>query len=431
MTHMPILHRLSGRDGVAQLRTFLDEAGRIDETFRYFTKRPLDVIGGHLCTWLLVEDGRAVAYGHLERDGGVVWLGIAVQERAQGRGYGRAMMTVLLDAARACGVGRVRLSVDNRNVRAIRLYERTGFTKAAAGDGITFFERDLTPPARVVVSSVAFGDMPVASMIDAAKREQFALEFSSGLPHDPDAVRTFREAGVARFAHGYFPAPAEPFVVNLASPDADSRRRSIEHCVQGLELSHAAGAPFFSAHAGFCADVDPGQLGGRELPESGDGREHAWARFVEAIREVLARTFHLPVGLVVENHVVVPVNRRADGSHALLCADPDEAVRLIEDVRDPRLGLLCDTAHWKVTASTLGFDRAEAVERTLPYMRCVHHSDNDGVVDDNRPFDERYWFLPFRARARHAVHVLETRAAIADLHRMNALLFGPGPVRSS
>jgi hypothetical protein len=78
----------------------------------------------------------------------------------------------------------------------------------------------------------------------------------------------------------------------------------------------------------------------------------------------------------------------------------------------------------KVSAKTLSFDLAPATEQLLPHIRCVHHSDNDGVVDDNRPIHDDYWFLPFMQRTGHAVHVLEVRKSGAqELKRMERSLF--------
>jgi sugar phosphate isomerase/epimerase len=271
---------------------------------------------------------------------------------------------------------------------------------------------------------MAFEGLPLARMIDEASRAELALEFSSGMPFDPAAEETFRTAKISRLAHNYFPAPEVPFVLNLASADPRIRQRSIEHCVRGLHLSAVVGAPFFSVHAGFSIEVLPEHLGTRLSSELAPARLDAWPLFISAIREILARTVDLPVGLLVENHVVSRENRAPNGTHALLCADACECLRLVEDVGDTRLGLLSDTGHWTVTAATLGFDRCEAVLATLPHTRCFHHSDNDARVDDNGPLDEDYWFLPFMVQARHAVHVLEVRACpAAELARMNDVLF--------
>lgn len=416
-------HRLDPADPTL-LRAFLDGAGNALETFRYFSKRPLGAVRDHLCTWLWLDEEEPVAYGHLDPEGDTVWLGIAVQQKRQGEGFGKLMMTLLLDAARGSGVRSLKLSVDNTNTAAIALYESHGFQLHEKTDAISFFTCDLAPRPEAVISSLAFMGQPVEAMIADAMKEGFAMEFSSGMPFHEEMEWVFLNAPMRRFAHNYFPAPKEPFVLNLASSDATIRDRSIAHCVRGVELSYAVGAPFFSAHAGFCVDPKPSELG-RKLEQAGRiDRDANWSHFIASVHEVLRRTRDLPTGFLLENNVLAAVNRYADGTNPLLCVEADEQLRLLHDVRDPRVGLLFDTGHMKVSASTLGFDLDDATGRLLPHIRCVHHSDNDGMVDDNRPMREDYWFLPFMRRAGHAVHVLEVRKSAADeLRGMEKLIF--------
>lgn len=406
------------------LKAFLDGAGDSLRTFRYFAKRSLEVIEGHLCTWLWIDEDQPVAYGHLDREGATVWLGIAVQEQHRGKGYGSLMMTLLLDSARGAGLRSLRLSVDNENQAAIDLYERNGFVRADRTEAISFFTVDLLPKREAVMSSLAWMGTPVDAMIKDAITEGFALEFSSGMPFHEEMEWIFLNAPMRRFAHNYFPAPQQPFVLNLASIDDTVRERSIAHCVRGMELSYAVGAPFFSAHAGFCVDPKPSELGVKLEQVRSIDREANWRNFITSVREVLARTRDLPTGFLLENNVLAAVNRYADGTNPLLCVEAEEQARLVAEVNDPRVGLLFDTAHMKVSAATLGFDLRTATASLLPHVRCVHHSDNDGRVDDNRVFGPDYWFLPFLRDAARAVHVLEVRkSGAAELRRMEGLLF--------
>lgn len=406
------------------VRAFLDDAGSALASFRYFTNRPLAVVRQHLCTWLILEDDVPVAYGHLDPEGGTTWLGIAVQEKHQGRGFGLRMMRLLMDAARGMGVRALKLSVDNDNAAAIALYRRCGFGPAERTERISFFTCDLSPVREAVISSLAFMGRPVEEMIATAQREDLALEFSSGMPYRDDMEAIFLSAPIRRFAHNYFPAPKEPFVLNLASTDDGTRRRSIDHCVRGIELSHAVGAPFFSAHAGFCVDPKPSELGRKLEQAVRIDRAANWRHFIASLGEVLARTRDLPTGFLIENNVLAPVNRYADGTNPLLCVEADELLLALKEVNDPRLGLLFDTGHMKVSAGTLGIDLGKATERLLPHLRCVHHSDNDGLVDDNRPIGEGYWFLPLMQWLTHAVHVLEVRKSnVEALRRMERVLF--------
>jgi ribosomal protein S18 acetylase RimI-like enzyme len=109
------------------LKSFVDRAGDSLVSFRYFAKRPFTVIGNHLVTALLMEDGAPVGYGHLDPDAGRVWLGIAIQEASRGKGYGKKMMDFLVSDARKKSIATLHLTVDMDNTTAIDLYKKFGF----------------------------------------------------------------------------------------------------------------------------------------------------------------------------------------------------------------------------------------------------------------------------------------------------------------
>jgi sugar phosphate isomerase/epimerase/predicted GNAT family acetyltransferase len=382
-------------------------------------------VENHACTWVIEDGGQVEAYGHLDREGEMVWLGIAVTEHARGKGFGRKMMQRLLESAAALGLQHIRLSVDNVNEAAISLYERFGFKLSEKRETLSFYEWSATPLRKAVISSLAFLGKPVEEVIETVKENGLILEFSSAMPYRPDMEQLFLDAPVKRFAHNYFPAPEEPFVLNLGSSDESIRRKSILHCIQGMRLSFAAGAPFFSAHAGFCVDPKPSELGQQLSRVESFDRSLHWTLFLESVREVLELTADLPTGFLVENNVLAKMNVYSDGANPLLCVEAEEMLQLFREIPDPRLGLLLDTAHLKVSAKTLGFNLESSAENVLPKTRCVHHSDNDGLSDNNQPFGESYWFLPLMKHAAHAVHVLEVKKQpVEELGRMEKLLFG-------
>jgi ribosomal protein S18 acetylase RimI-like enzyme/sugar phosphate isomerase/epimerase len=415
-------HRL-GRHELPLLRGFLDGAGSALETFRYFAQRPLEAVNYHVCTWLILVEGTAVAYGHLDPDGDTVWLGLAVQETHQGRGYGRAMMRLLLDAARGAGVLQLTLSVDDTNARAIRLYESFGFHVHERSDRLLILKCDVRSFDRAAVSTLAFAGRPVETMIDISREHGFPLEFSSGLPHRPDMEALFLAQKGRCLAHNYFPAPAVPFVLNLASRDAALRQRSVDHCVAGIRLSYAAGAPFFSAHAGFCVDPAPDDLGRRFATAGRLDPTASWSVFVDSVREVLLRTAQYPTGFLVENNVLTAANQHPAQPRLVLGVEASELCRLVRDVDDPRLGILCDTGHLKISAATLGKDHFEQALEMLPHTRCFHHSENDSRTDCNFPFGDDYWGAELARHAPGSVHVLEVRTdEWKELLRMGQLL---------
>lgn len=106
---------------------FLNTAGASLKSFRYFSTRPIDYINNHLITILLFDDGVPIGYGHLDRDGNDIWLGICVSDKYTGKSKGKLIMEYLLNYAdNNCLV--VILKVDFENIAAISLYGKYSFS---------------------------------------------------------------------------------------------------------------------------------------------------------------------------------------------------------------------------------------------------------------------------------------------------------------
>jgi len=260
------------------------------------------------------------------------------------------------------------------------------------------------------VSTLAFSGKEINELIEEARSAEFAIEFSSGLPHIENIREIFEAYPFPKLAHNYFPAPKVPFVVNLASKNDDIRNTSIKHCLQGLELSKKVGAPFFAAHAGFCLDPNPLELG-KQLKQSGEvlDREEHWQIFLDAVVLILEKADELEIDFYIENNVTAAMNINVHGQNPLLCSHHREMIRLIDDLPHPRLGILLDTAHLKVSAKTIGFDLNEAVHDLRHFISAIHHSDNEGLLDNNQPITNDYWFAPFMPYFRNIPQVLEVK----------------------
>ncbi|HWY35039.1 MAG TPA: TIM barrel protein [Nitrosopumilaceae archaeon] len=271
---------------------------------------------------------------------------------------------------------------------------------------------------KTAVSTLAFIGKSAEEIISLAKQHGWAIEFSSGMPYRQDMEKIFTEAKIERYAHNYFPAPEKPFVLNLASSNNDIRNASIKHCIKGIELSGIAGSPFFSAHAGFCIDPKPSELGNRLVQVEDFNREKHWELFISSVKNILAQTENTGIDFLIENNVLAKMNVYDDGSNPLLCVEDAEILKLTSEINNPRLGILLDTAHLKVSANTLGFDKDKAVTKLIPVIQCIHHSDNDGVSDTNQLFDSTYWFLKHmkhfgyhitKKETRETLHVIEVK----------------------
>ncbi len=190
--------------------------------------------------------------------------------------------------------------------------------------------------------------------------------------------------------HNYFPPPAESFVLNLASADAEIRARSVELVENALRLSKQIGAPFYSVHAGFI--TDPTGMGTTSfnfpLPDSPREKEEATERFVDALNSVTQTAAALGLAVLVENNVCGP-----ELVGKLLLQETNEFLALFKQIDAPNLGILLDTGHLNVSAQTLGFDRMEFVETLAPLICGIHVHDNDGTADQHQPVQRGSWVL--------------------------------------
>ncbi|MFN5459473.1 MAG: GNAT family N-acetyltransferase [Bacteroidota bacterium] len=394
----------------ALLEKFLASAGNSLETFRYFSKRKIDSIKNHKYTLLLIDENEnPVAYGHLDYEDEIVWLGNCVAEKFRGKGLGQLVMRKLLNFARAQKITCIRLSVDRANTEAIRLYKKFGFKQIEEKEKFSFYEWQLFENPEILISTLAFSGKNSNEIISAAKSENLGIEFSSGLPYDENMESVFLNAPLIKYAHNYFPAPKEAFVLNLASNDESIRRKSIEHCIKGIFLSHEIGARFFSAHAGFCIDPSPSELGNPLTQRLIENRNKNWELFISSLKEIFQRTFWTNAQFLIENNVLAKMNLYEDGTNPLFCCDAEEMNRLINEMNEPRLGILLDTGHLKVSSKTLNFNIEEEYQKVKENIFGVHHSDNDGNFDTNEIFKDDYWFLKHMKEHAQLTHVIEVR----------------------
>lgn len=123
------------KENVHLVKDFLAVLGDGAASFRYFAKRPVEIVLNHLLTVVMLDDQESpVAYGHLDKEGAHLWLGIAVAQKTQGAGLGKEMLHYLIDYARTEGEASITLTVDKHNTKAIQLYEANNFVRTTEKD---------------------------------------------------------------------------------------------------------------------------------------------------------------------------------------------------------------------------------------------------------------------------------------------------------
>ena len=230
------------------------------------------------------------------------------------------------------------------------------------------------------------------------------MELGGGVTCDATTLESLADSGGAFLVHNYFPPPATPFVLNLASGDDGIRGRSVTFVRNALDLCARLAAPYYSVHAGFVTDAIGREGAGFAFPapESPAERTHALIRFEAAIYDVLAHARSLGVGLLIENNVCRPSLRGR-----LLLESAEDCLALFGQRAPDGLGLLLDTGHLNVTATTYGFDRLAFVDAVAPYVGAFHVHDNDGSDDWHQPVRAGSWVLDaLRAVRRPGVPIV-------------------------
>ncbi|MEO0445089.1 MAG: TIM barrel protein [Verrucomicrobiota bacterium] len=253
----------------------------------------------------------------------------------------------------------------------------------------------------IYCSSGAFGDArTVPEVLEQARRGGVrGIELASGLRSGVPDLAAFLESISDDFeflVHNYFPAPAEPFVLNLASALEEERQSAVEFCREAMRLCQVVGAPFYSVHAGYVQHLHPRDLGRPDRQQAGTqwaDFDAALERFRKSIDQLLATAEELDLSLLIENNVhAVPMGGEDRVCSHLLLAEPDSMVAFFGECPNPRCGLLLDVAHWRVSATHLDFDPVEEMRRVAPFVRALHLSENDGEIDSNEICLVDSWF---------------------------------------
>jgi sugar phosphate isomerase/epimerase len=247
----------------------------------------------------------------------------------------------------------------------------------------------------VFVSTGAFGRLDVEDMLAIASAEGIQhLELSSGARHrsaDLTAALLQAQGDNSHYlVHNYFPVPQRPFVLNLASNDAEMLELSRNHCRAAIDLAAALGAPFYSVHAGFCIHLRPEDLG-RQLQGEQISKTQAWQIFLDSVRQLGEYAAEKGVILAIENNVAAAHNLREGRNDLLLGVTGEELKTLMETISMDSVRLLLDVAHLKVSATALGFDAEDAIRMIAPWIIACHLSDNDGTADTNDVLTTGSW----------------------------------------
>ena len=220
-----------------------------------------------------------------------------------------------------------------------------------------------------------------------------AIELGSNHCYEPDPATVVERHPLRYLVHNYFPAPADPFVVNIASLDDDIYQRSLAHIGRSLEFCRRIGALLYTIHPGFLSDPSgPGRGTGNydflfpEGPVDADVYERAYGRMLDALTWAVDRAAACRVRLALETEG--SMSRR---DHLLL-QRPHEYERLMKRFSPADLGINLNVGHLNLASAAFGFGADTFVDLIADYVVAIELSHNDGTADDHRPLQARAWY---------------------------------------
>lgn len=227
------------------------------------------------------------------------------------------------------------------------------------------------------------------------------LELSSGVKPNNDCIGIVSHLNKKHrlLIHNYFPPPAVPFVLNLASTNDETLRLSRDHCKNAINLCCLVNSPFYSVHSGFAMDLTPALLGQPKKQALLDKkhlipRDLAYEIFAESIMLLNDYAKERDVGLLVENNVVTTEHVATGRGETFLMVEAMELTKLIRDVASTNLKILLDVGHLNVSSKALGYSRKQFFLEVRDFIGAYHLSNNNRLMDQNLPVTENSWFWP-------------------------------------
>lgn len=95
--------------------------------FTYYNSRDINIIKNHKITIIGTIDNSPIAYGHIDFNDNINWLGLCILKNFQRKGYGKQIMKYLLDYINTNEINNVKLTVNIDNYSALNLYLKNNF----------------------------------------------------------------------------------------------------------------------------------------------------------------------------------------------------------------------------------------------------------------------------------------------------------------
>lgn len=216
------------------------------------------------------------------------------------------------------------------------------------------------------------------------------IELSGGTEYyrdiENDLIFLKQKYNLEYACHAYFPPPRENFVINLASCNDEIYEKSIQHYEKCIEMLRRIGCKILSIHSGFLVEISIRELGGKLSNSKIYDKRESYDRFCSAYEHIRKLCSQNGIKLFLENNVLNAESYHSFECHNYMMMTDYESIMEMKERLD--FNLLLDLGHLYVSSQSLGLDYMQECRKLSKYVKWIHLSENNGLVDEHKQLKE-------------------------------------------
>lgn len=247
------------------------------------------------------------------------------------------------------------------------------------------------------VSTTVFDDgTPV---VEAVRRLQSIglnnIELGSTHNYEQDILTGLKISGATFVTHNFFPPTADRLIINIASENAQIRKKSVAFMKNAIDFAEQLGAKVYTIHPGFLADP----IGEGRSEKSYDFKfaeikseltkryEEHLNFFFESLDELAEYVKNCPVKIALETQGSVTKKEY------VLFSKPDDFESFFRRQYHSGIGFNLNLAHTALASKVWGFNLMQTLNRLLPNTLAIEVSHTDLHYDDHKALVPGGWYL--------------------------------------
>jgi endonuclease IV len=194
--------------------------------------------------------------------------------------------------------------------------------------------------------------------------------------------------------HNYFPPQKKEFVINIASNDNVTRKKSIFIIKKNIKFSKKIKSKLYTFHPGFLEDP----IGKNQSKLNYDfvwskkkitknNYQIAWGHMLKSLKEIIKFSNK------IKQKIAIETEGSFKKSHLLLMQRPVEFKNLYKTISPKDLGINLNLGHLNLASKAFNFSRKDFVKNIKNYIVAIEMSHNMRLEDNHLPLKKgRFWY---------------------------------------